>query len=133
MVAGVGTELTGLHFDYMKLDDLVSDKSVTNEEQIQSSKDFYGSLRQLFDNPEIPKEDVIGTPYHFADLYSSEVDGLLFNEEFEHSLLPAIGKMDIDRNAKLRIRDGEEVNFPERFHRTIPAFYFNDDSGRSFI
>jgi len=69
MVAGVGTNLTGLHFDYQKIDDLVTRDSVTNETQIQTSKDYYASLRQLFDNPSYPKEDVIGTIYHFNDLY----------------------------------------------------------------
>ena len=69
MVAGVGTNLTGLHYDYIKCDDLVTRDSVTNDTQIQTSKDYYSSLRQLFDNPSYPKEDVIGTIYHFNDLY----------------------------------------------------------------
>ena len=86
-----------------------------HQEQIQAGKEFYGSLRQLFDNPEIPREDVIGTPYHFNDLYSSTEDGLLFNEDFNYSIIPAKGNMTIDRENKLRILDGEQVNFYERF------------------
>lgn len=133
MVAGVGTELTGLHFDYMKLDDLVTDKSVTNDEQIQASKDFYGSLRQLFDNPEIPREDIIGTPYHFNDLYNSVEDGLLFNEEFDYSLLPAKGQMTIDRLAKLRVHTGDEVNFKERFSEEGLDLILKDPSVGPYI
>ena len=98
MCAGVGTNLTGFHFDYMKLDDLVTRLSVTNEEQIKVTKEYYASLRQLFDNPLYPKEDVVGTTYHFADLYSE----LKNNTEFEKSIIP--------------IKDeGENIVFPERF------------------
>lgn len=97
MVAGVGTNLTGLHFDYMKIDDLVTKDSVANDTQIQASKDYYASLRQLFDNPTIPREDVVGTTYHFSDLYAN----ILKSSEFEKSIIPA--KTDIG------------VTFPERF------------------
>lgn len=84
MCAGVGTNITGLHFDYMKIDDLVNKDSVTNETQIQTSKDYYSLLRPIFDNPTIPREDVIGTIYHFNDLHSC----LIKNQEFEHSFIP---------------------------------------------
>lgn len=83
MVAGVGTNLTGLHFDYMKLDDLVTKDSVTNETQLQTSKDYYASLRHLFDKAAVPREDVVGTIYHFNDLYSSVLQkSKLFKESF---------------------------------------------------
>ncbi len=86
MCAGVGTNLTGLHFDEMIIDDLVTRDSVTNETQIQASKDYYASLRQLFDNPTIPVEDIIGTPYHFADLYQD----IIKSQGFKISNMPAI-------------------------------------------
>lgn len=82
MVAGVGTNLTGLHFDYHKLDDLVTPNSVTNDTQIQTSKDYYSSLRQLFDNPVYPMEDVVGTIYHFNDLYCDMKKSGLYKESF---------------------------------------------------
>lgn len=84
MCAGVGTNITGLHFDWMKIDDLVNRESVTNDTQIQSSKDYYSLLRPIFDNPTCPREDVIGTIYHFNDLHSS----ILKNPEFEKSIIP---------------------------------------------
>lgn len=86
MVAGVGTNLTGLHFDYMKLDDLVTKDSVTNDTQIQASKDYYSSLRPLFDNAAVPREDVVGTIYHFNDLY---VSVLQKSKLFKESFIPA--------------------------------------------
>jgi phage terminase large subunit-like protein len=82
---GVGTNITGLHFDVMKIDDLVTKDSVTNDTQIQSSKDYYSLLKPIFDNPTIPREDVIGTIYHFNDLHC----GLMENDEFEKSFKPA--------------------------------------------
>ena len=84
MCAGVGTNITGLHFDWMKIDDLVNRESVSNETQIQSSKDYYSLLRPIFDNPTIPREDVIGTIYHFNDLHNS----LRKNAEFQQSFIP---------------------------------------------
>ena len=84
MCAGVGTNITGLHFDWMKVDDLVNRESVSNDTQIQASKDYYSLLRPIFDNPTIPREDVIGTIYHFNDLHST----LKKNLEFESSFIP---------------------------------------------
>ena len=100
MCAGVGTNITGLHFDYMKIDDLVNKDAVTNETQIQTSKDYYSLLRPIFDNPTIPREDVIGTIYHFNDLHSC----MRKNAEFEQSFVPVAN-------------DDGTFNFPERIDR----------------
>lgn len=86
MVAGVGTNLTGRHYDYMKLDDLVTKDSVTNDTQIKASKDYYASLKPLFDNVSIPREDVVGTIYHFNDLYYNVLQK---SKLFEESFIPA--------------------------------------------
>ncbi len=111
MCAGVGTNLTGLHFDYMKIDDLVTKDSVSNDTQIILSKEYYASLRQLYDNPLIPREDVIGTTYHFNDLYQD----LVKNTEFEKSIIPI-------RN------DQGVINFPERFNEAGIESLENDPS-----
>ena len=111
MCAGVGTNLTGLHFDYMKIDDLVTKDSVSNETQILASKDYYATLRQLFDNPTIPREDVIGTPYHFNDLYGE----LRVHPEFNKSFVPAAKDMSF-----------EEITFIERFSRKGLENILND-------
>lgn len=98
MVAGVGTNLTTLHFDYHKIDDLVTMESVTNDTQIKSSKEYYASLRQLFDQPTKPAEDIIGTTYHFNDLYSD----IKKSPEFIKSIIPAR-------------KENGELTFEERF------------------
>ena len=100
MCAGVGTNITGLHFDYMKIDDLVNKDAVTNDMQIQTSKDYYSLLRPIFDKLECPREDVIGTIYHFNDLHSC----LRKNAEFEQSFIPVAN-------------DDGSFNFPERLSR----------------
>lgn len=96
---GVGTNITGLHFDYMKIDDLVTKDSVTNDTQIEASKDYYSKLRYIFDNPTIPREDVIGTIYHFNDFNCC----LQKNKEFEQSLIP--------------VYDETGFKFPERINK----------------
>jgi phage terminase large subunit-like protein len=96
MCAGVGTNITGLHFDWMKIDDLVTKDSVTNDVQVQASKDYYSLLRPIFDNPTFPREDIIGTIYHFNDLHSA----ILKNPDFEKSIVP--------------IESEGVYNFPER-------------------
>lgn len=96
MAAGVGTNVTGLHFDYIKPDDLVTKDSVTNETQIKLSKDYYGSLRHLFDRAAVPREDVTGTIYHFNDLHCL----LKSSSLFEVSFIPA--------------KIGDRMMFPER-------------------
>lgn len=99
MVAGVGTNLTGLHFDYIKPDDLVTRDSVSNDTQIEASKDYFRSLRQLFDNPSYPKMDICGTIYHFNDLYCD----LIKSGSYRLSKIPAL-------------LDGVET-FPERLNK----------------
>ena len=115
MCAGVGTNLTGFHFEFMKLDDLVTRLSVTNEEQIKVTKEYYASLRQLFDNPLYPREDVVGTTYHFADLYSE----LQNNPEFKKSFIP--------------IKDEQgEITFKERFNEEGIQKLMDDPSMSSY-
>ena len=85
MVVGVGTNLTGLHFDNMKPDDLVCKESVTNDAQIQQSKEYYAYLRPFFDNQKCVREDISGSIYHFNDLHV----GMKDSGKFKVSYIPA--------------------------------------------
>ena len=87
MCAGVGTNITGLHFDWLKIDDLVNKESVNNNDQINASKEYFGYLRNFYDNKLYPKEDVVGTIYHFNDLHSVLNDDT--NNNFHKSIRPA--------------------------------------------
>jgi phage terminase large subunit-like protein len=88
MCAGVGTNITGLHFDVQKIDDLVTKDSVSNDTQVQQSKDYFSLLGPIFDNPTCPRQDVIGTIYHFFDLHSV----MLKNDKFSSSIIPVYNK-----------------------------------------
>ena len=68
---GINTEVTGRKYHIFKNDDIVTDKSVTNEEQLRQSRDFLELHKSLFVNPSIRVEDYAGTKYHFADAYST--------------------------------------------------------------
>lgn len=108
MVAGVGTNLTGLHFDYIKADDLVVKDSVTNDDQIRASKDYYSYLRPLFDNAMKPKEDIVGTIYHFNDLHND----LRNSPDFIKSIVP--------------VHTDGVFHFPERINKDDLEKLLND-------
>lgn len=110
MCAGVGTNITGLHFDYMKPDDLVTKDSVTNDIQVQASKDYYSSLRFLYDNTSIRREDISGTIYHFNDLHCE----LIKNPLFQKSIIPISGRVEVI-NGEIKHFPGD-YNFPERIN-----------------
>ncbi len=84
MAAGIGTNVTGLHFDVITPDDLVNRDSVTNDTQIQASKNYFSLLNPLFDNPTIPRFKMTGTIYHFNDLHSD----LRKNPKWQVSIIP---------------------------------------------
>lgn len=67
---GIGTEVTGRKYHTFKNDDIVTEKSVTNEEQLKQSRDYLELHKSLFVNPSIRVEDYCGTKYHFADAYA---------------------------------------------------------------
>lgn len=68
-IAGLTTDMTGRHYDYIKNDDLVTRDSVTNESMIQKTREFKSLQRFLFNQPEWGVTDNIGTIYHFNDLW----------------------------------------------------------------
>jgi len=65
--AGIGTSLTGKHYDVIIFDDLVSDINTTTKEQMDKAKECYQkALSLLVPNGEVY---IIGTRWHFGDLY----------------------------------------------------------------
>lgn len=69
-IAGNTTDVTGRHYNYLKIDDIVTRESVTNEQMLERTEEFNALLTFLFDQPEWGLADYAGTCYHFADLYS---------------------------------------------------------------
>jgi len=84
MAAGIGTNVTGLHFDVIAPDDLVNRDSVSNDTQVQASKNYFSLLGPLFDNPTVPRFKMTGTIYHFNDLHSD----LRKNPKWDTSVIP---------------------------------------------
>lgn len=70
-IAGLTTDVTGRHYDYIKNDDLVTRDSVTNETMIQKTRQFKALQKFLFNQPEWGIMDNIGTFYHFNDIYNT--------------------------------------------------------------
>ena len=64
---GIGTEVTGRKFHIYKNDDIVTEASVTNEEQLRQSNLYLETHKSLFVNPSFVIEDYSDTKYHFAD------------------------------------------------------------------
>lgn len=70
---GVGTEITGRHWDVAKKDDLVTEDSVTTEEQVKKTEDYDDRFNAgHFTNSKFRIQDYSGTRYHHADLYSKK-------------------------------------------------------------
>ncbi len=68
MVAGIDKTINGMHYDLIIMDDLHSEKNVTNKEQIQQVIDHWKYAYSLLD-PGKPLI-VIGTRWHYLDLYN---------------------------------------------------------------
>ncbi len=72
---GVDTEITGRHYQIAKKNDLVTEKSVTTEEQIKKTLDWDMRFNQgMFDDPQVTLQDYEGTRYHFNDLYTVKLN-----------------------------------------------------------
>jgi hypothetical protein len=81
---GINTEVIGRKFHVFKNDDIVTDKSVTNEEQLRQSIQYVELHKSLFVNPSVPIEDYSDTTYHFADatvMLQADPDVQTFKQE----------------------------------------------------
>jgi len=114
-IAGSTTDVTGRHYDYIKNDDLVTRDSVTNETMIAKTREFKALQKFLFNQPEWGITDVIGTPYHFNDLYSN----LRKSKGITKVLIPALNM------------EGSPT-FPERFTKEGLEAIRNDPSMGSY-
>jgi predicted phage terminase large subunit-like protein len=82
--SGVDNARTGLHMEVILMDDLVSERNVGTEQQIEKTKDHYRFSLSLLEPGGF--QVVIGTRYHMADLYGD----LLESDSFDKLIRPAI-------------------------------------------
>ena len=82
--SGVDTAVTGMHPDVIIMDDLVSERNVTTDDQIEKVKQHYRFAYSLLEPGGLLI--VIGTRYHMNDLYSE-----ILNDDTFHTLVkPAV-------------------------------------------
>lgn len=98
MTSGVDTAITGMHFDAIIMDDLVSPENTTTPEQMQKTLEHYQMAYSLLDPGGLLI--VVGTRYHMDDLYSR----LLKDDSFQKLVRPAISP------------DGE-ILYPKKFSK----------------
>jgi predicted phage terminase large subunit-like protein len=84
--SGVDNARTGMHPDVIIMDDLVSERNVGTETQLNKVKDHYRFSLSLLEVGGL--QIVVGTRYHMADLYSELVE----SESFDKLIRPAIGE-----------------------------------------
>lgn len=70
--SGVDNARTGMHMEVIIMDDLVSERNVKTDDQIEKSKEHYKFSLSLLEPDGL--QIVIGTRYHKADLYGDLID-----------------------------------------------------------
>ena len=114
---GIGTEVTGRKFHLFKNDDVVTEASVTTEEQLIQSRDYIPMHRYLFVNPSIVIEDYCGTKYHYADAYE-----MLEEDPNVETIKQKLLEEDIN---------GEYL-WQEKKHKCVIPFVRQDDEDKGF-
>lgn len=71
-VVGVGGNLVSAHYDVIIGDDLVNDKNTATKEQVEKVKSWYSAALFLLEPTGMV--NLIGTRWHFDDLYGSILD-----------------------------------------------------------
>mgnify|MGYP001576030441 FL=1 len=64
---GMEGEITSKHYDHITYDDLVGEKNSQTREQVQATIDWWQKSQGL--TQPWTTQDIIGTPWHYADLY----------------------------------------------------------------
>lgn len=72
---GTKTRLTSRHYDWGKLDDLISPQSSETPEALENAKFWLENARYLYDSEDLRHEDVVGTRYDLGDVYGALLDG----------------------------------------------------------
>lgn len=84
--SGVDNARTGMHPDVILGDDLVSERNVSTQDQIEKVKDYYKFSLSLLEPGGLLT--IIGTRYHMADLYGELIKGDKFSKLIRPAILP---------------------------------------------
>lgn len=111
---GPEVTITSRHYDYIKLDDLVTRENSTTKDQMDKIKTFYKSVHPLKDNPKTPM-DVIGTPWDDYDLY----EDLRHDDMIETIFVPALVNNKATFPQRYGLQDLEDIK------KNIGTYLFN--------
>lgn len=100
-VMGVGSRVTGQHFDVMVKDDIIDEKTEKTPDVMQKIIDWHEYSMNLFDGPERGVDHFVGTRYLIGDIYGHV---MAVSPEYTTSVVAALR------------RDGSPT-FPEEFSR----------------
>lgn len=116
---GADTEITGGHWDVAKKNDLVTEKSINTEDQINKTRDWDARFNQgHFVDTKFPLQDYEGTRYHFLDLYSTKLE-----KKNIHTVEVPIVK---DLVSFLK-GDDTQITHPQRYSRSDIMNLYDDD------
>jgi len=106
---GVDTEITGRHYDIAKKNDLVTEKSVTTDDQLKKTMSWDDRFNiGMFAKVEAKIQDYEGTRYHYADLYSKKKG----DQNIKLFEIPIVRDVE-----KFMAGDDGQIVHPERFSR----------------
>lgn len=77
LAVGMGAQITGFHFDWAFLDDIVDGSNVTTVDQMEKTEDWWAYLTPILEADAVTI--IIGTRYHMSDLYGLIIDEKQFD------------------------------------------------------
>lgn len=95
---GVGGHITGWHFDILRKDDLIDEKTEKSPEVMEKIIDWHLLTKNLLESPTSGIDHLIGTRWSAGDLYNYVIKN---EKEYTHTTVAAL-------------KDGKPV-WPERF------------------
>jgi hypothetical protein len=112
---GVGGHITGYHFDVIRKDDLIDEKTEKSPEVMEKIIDWHLVSKNLLESPTAGADHLIGTRWSCGDLYQYVIDS---EPEYSITTIPAIGPGTRRTRAgttELRFGPVDKPNWPERF------------------
>lgn len=82
---GMGARITGLHFDWAFVDDILDDSTVTTPEQMEKTEDWWAYLQPILESDAVTI--MTGTRYHQSDLYGKIIEEKQFRHVFTRAAI----------------------------------------------
>lgn len=112
---GVGGHITGYHFDVIRKDDLIDEKTEKSPEVMEKIIDWHLVSKNLLESPTSGVDHLIGTRWSCGDLYQYIQDN---EPEYTVTTIPAIGtgsRKTREGFSEIKLGVLDQPNWPERF------------------